>query len=49
MEDKEWIYDSVNNLWMVESIKRSIENDSKNKQLTEDRKLFHFDLFINSL
>jgi hypothetical protein len=49
MEDKEWVYDSINNLRIVESIKRSIENDSKNKELTEDRKLFHFDLFINSL
>jgi len=49
MEGKEWVYDSINKIWVVESIKNIIEKDVQRKKLTEERKLQHFEKFISML
>lgn len=49
MEDKEWIYDASRKSWVVESIKNMIEKDCVSRELTEERKLKHFEMFINSI
>ena len=49
MEDKEWIYDSSKKTWMVESVKNIIERDVQQRKLTEQRKLQHFETFLNNL
>lgn len=49
MEDKEWIYDASKKTWMVESVKNIIERDVQQKRLTEQRKLEHFETFLNNL
>jgi len=49
MEDKEWIYDASKKTWMVESVKNIIERDVQQRRLTEQRKLEHFENFLNNL
>jgi hypothetical protein len=49
MEGKEWVYDSINKIWVAESIKNIIEKDVQRKKLTEERKLQHFEKFISML
>jgi hypothetical protein len=49
MEGKEWIYDSKKNIWIAENIKNAIERDSKSRQLSEQRKLQHFEKFLGML
>jgi len=49
MEGKEWIYDSNKKVWITESIKNIIEKDVQRKRLTEERKLQHFEKFLNML
>ena len=49
MEGKEWVYDSNKKVWIAESIKNIIENDVKKRKLTEERKLQHFQKFLNML
>ena len=49
MEGKEWVYDSSKKVWIAESIKKIIERDSKQKRLTEKRKLEHFNKYLNSI
>jgi len=49
MEDKEWIYDASKKTWMVESVKNIIERDVQQRRLTEQRKLEHFETFLNNL
>ena len=49
MEGKEWVYDSNKKVWITESIKNIIEKDVQRKRLTEERKLQHFEKFLNML
>ena len=49
MEGNEWIYDSNKKSWIAESIKNIIEKDVKQRKLTEQRKLQHFETFLNML
>ena len=49
MEGKEWVYDSNKKVWIAESIKNIIEKDVQRKKLTEERKLQHFEKFLNML
>lgn len=48
-EGVEWIYDSKRKTWIAESIKNKIEKDVINRRLTEDRKLQHFQKFLELL
>ena len=47
MEGKEWLYDTNKKIWISENIKRKIESDSVAKRLTEERKLQHFENYLN--
>jgi hypothetical protein len=49
MEDKEWIYDASKETWVIESVKGIIERDVQQRRLTEQRKLEHFENFLNNL
>jgi hypothetical protein len=49
MEGKEWIYDSNKKTWIAESIKNLIEKDCQRKKLSEQRKIEHFEKFLNML
>jgi hypothetical protein len=49
MEGREWIYDSNKKTWVAESIKNIIEKDVKQRKLTEQRKLQHFEKFLGML
>ena len=49
MEGKEWVYNSNKKVWIAESIKNIIEKDVQRKKLTEERKLQHFEKFLNML
>jgi hypothetical protein len=49
MEGREWIYDSNKKTWIAESIKNIIEKDVKQRKLTEQRKLQHFEKFLDML
>ena len=49
MEGREWIYDSSKKTWIAESIKNIIEKDVKQRKLTEQRKLQHFEKYISML
>lgn len=49
MEGREWVYDATSKVWVVESIKNIIEKDSHSKKLSEERKLEHFEMFLNCL
>lgn len=47
MEGKEWLYDTNKKIWVSENIRRKIESDSVSKKLTEERKLQHFENYLN--
>ena len=49
MEGREWIYDSNKKTWIAESIRNIIEKDVKQRKLTEQRKLQHFEKFLDML
>ena len=49
MEDREWVYDANSKSWVIESIKHIIERDVRSKRLNEQRKLEHFETFLNYL
>ena len=49
MEGREWIYDSNKKTWIAESIKNLIEKDCQRKRLSEQRKIEHFEKFLNML
>lgn len=46
MEGVNWLYDSKKQIWISESIKRKIETDVISRQLTEERKLQHFENYL---
>tara|TARA_R110000868_G_scaffold43748_3_gene146821 strand:- start:10440 stop:11090 length:651 start_codon:yes stop_codon:yes gene_type:complete len=47
MEGREWVYDSNKKTWISESIKNIIEKDCQRRKLTEQRKIEHFQKFLN--
>jgi hypothetical protein len=49
MEGISWLYDSKQQIWISENIKNKIESDSFSKQLTEERKLQHFENYLKLL
>lgn len=49
MEGREWVYDSNKKTWISESIKNIIEKDCKKRQLTEQRKIEHFEKFLEMI
>lgn len=46
MEGVNWLYDSKKQIWISENIKRKIETDVISRQLTEERKLQHFENYL---
>lgn len=45
----EWIYDSKRKTWIAESIKNIMERDVRSRKLTEERKLEHFQKFLDMI
>lgn len=45
-EGVEWLYNSKKQIWISENIKRKIETDIITKQLSEERKLQHFENYL---
>lgn len=46
-EGVSWLYDSKKQIWISEEIKNKIENDVISRRLTEERKLQHFENYLN--
>lgn len=46
-EGVNWLYDSKKQIWISENIKRKIERDVISRQLSEERKLQHFENYLN--
>jgi hypothetical protein len=49
MEGVSWLYDSKQQIWISENVKNKIESDSFSRQLTEERKLQHFENYLKLL
>lgn len=47
MEGVSWLYDTKRKIWISESIKNKIETDVISRRLSEERKLQHFENYLN--